>query len=229
MQLRGRSFRRPKSGWYFLVAAAGFGAIQTVQAQVCAGLPSRRFSLLGAATTSSEEQSLAISPGVSVGPAFGRFSASSIAPRHGLGSDSRYGVSFLSGGTTSVWSAIQVCPGVGVQWTRRDGARATEVQAGLSASLRLRLQGALSSSLRPLLLAEIHRERVKFDSVSLAGEDYSQYNYSDVFAVFGMGLSMLKEGWALRGLLAIPAGTVAQHPTIRIEAALGIGAKRHRR
>ena len=208
--------------WCLLATVAQVDGGHFLHAQSCAGQPSRQFSLSGSASSSSEERTLGLSPGVRLGPAYVRFSAAWLVQRAGLGWDYRNGASVALGREAATPFAFRLCPIFGAQWTRRDGARATAISLGLTASQRWQVPGVSSVGVAPVLSAAIHRERVRFDSVAEAGEDYSRYSYSDLFGVIGIGLAVpLKQALWLRGVLALPAGSVAQHPTLTLDVALG--------
>lgn len=211
------------------VAVAPGGAF-SLHAQSCAGLPTRLFSLSATASTSSEERTLEVSPGVRLGPAFVRLSVERLVPRAGLGWDGRYGAGVTFGKEAFPSAVLRICPMFGTRWTRRAGARGTEVHFGLIASRRLRLPGNPGVRMSPIFSVAIHRERVRFDSVALAGEDYTSYSYSDLFGVIGVGLSIpVTQDLSLRGMLEVLKGSVAQHARLDIEVALGFGGKRQRR
>lgn len=210
-----------------LGATSSINTGRSLQAQSCAGMSSRLFSLSAVASTSSEERTLGVAPGIRLGPGYVRLSAARLYLRAGLGWDDRYGASLILSNWRFASPRLGVCPMLGAHWTERDGARASEVRLGMIASRRLRLPGRSGRVIDPIFSLALHRQRVRFDSVALAGEDYTRYDYADLFGVAGVGLSLpVNQHLWLRGMLEVPAGAVAQHASLSIEVAFGFGGKR---
>ena len=225
MQTVGWSRRKIIRGFWLFAIYFAFTSSHSLKAQSCLGLPTSRFSLTGVVSTSKAERTLGLIPEIQVGALAMRFSAERLFERGGLGSDGRYGAILVFGGRVLAASGIYVCPGIGGRWTRKPGSRASEVQVDISASLpSIVMRSGLRAS--PLVFLGLHREGVRFESVATAGEDYSQYNYSDVFGVIGTGLSVRAgELFSLRGAIAVPTRAVAQHAAFGIEVTVGIGRR----
>lgn len=205
-------------GLLTIVASTDLGA------QVCAGLPSGRFSIMAALSLQSEERGIELSPGARIGPGVLRIAIASLSRRGGIGRDARFGSRLTMGRGESEGAFISVCPTLGAEKVSRDGARSTDVFLGAIAARRVRIAGAGSLVVSPTLSGTLHKESVRFDSVTESGEDYTRYSYSDLFGVVSFGLAIpVRKQLVLRTAFELPISATVHEQRLRFDLTLGFG------